>query len=144
MTPPFDRYNQNPGAIPTRPWWSVIRVADEPVRTTFPPRYLLCCQRTDGVETGMNWWGQSGSQTVPKDVLEQMAQIDKDHPLPVPEPRCGQVWAFPDGPAGWGKGSDQLVTHVNHEPDPDWPRKGGVLVAGPLSPWAPPDWSPDE
>lgn len=58
-----------------------------------------------------------------------------------PSPKCGQVWAWPDG-------TERLVTSILRRADGarvarfgrkvyPWPPAGAVLVAGPGAPWAP-------
>jgi hypothetical protein len=82
-------------------------------------------------------------------LLEAIREIDRDEPMPVPEPRCGQVWA---------KELDELLEEfivervIQSKRHQDvytsqgcyhaWPPENSVLVAGPGSPWAPPDWEP--
>lgn len=85
-------------------------------------------------------------------------EIDRADPLPVPPPRCGQVWRFKvgdwcvsrvDNPEG------QPATHFQGvrikaprlamlgsslvDTDSRWPIPGGVLIAGPGAPWARPE-----
>lgn len=148
-------YPQHLDAHPERPWWRRLVPDDE----ESPWR------RADGVELcpAVAWVGgdhydcgwQDGAGWVAKarelwpfrlsairSVEEEaIALVDAAHPLPPPEPRCGQVWVLPD-----------LATHctvigvqdgAGYYVDPrgahrmPWPPPGAVLVAGPGAPWAP-------
>jgi len=136
-------YPQAPGAHPQRPWWTAIawsRVGDEITVTS--------------------WYRHGGHRTGG----ENLSAIDREHPLPAPPPRCGQVWVWPDG---LEPGRAEMVTgHFvcvagtttittdefcystgGGDEDSgcrDWPPSGAVLVAGPGAPWAPPEWEPED
>lgn len=101
-----------------------------------------------------------------------LAAIDREHPLGPPEPRCGQVWVFPE-PDGsrfehlvtsvqawadgrtwgvqlggrwqvFGEGVNELTeTGEGNAWRASWPPPGAVLVAGPQSPWADTREDPD-
>ena len=102
-------------------------------------------------------------------VEELMARIDREHPLPPPEPRCGQVWVFPDvnqhdtvqgvsdGKGYFISGYADTMTPVSTSTYGDgcgaaavldapntWPPPGGILVAGPDAPWADTSGGDDE
>lgn len=111
-------YPQHPSAHPDRPWWRKK-----------PEGYWL---RIDGEQSVYGRKPESA-----------MATLDHEHPLPPPEPRCGQVWRFreghqamvayvrPDGSCAFAGAGEAFAAK---EP---WPYPGAVLVAGPGSPWAP-------
>lgn len=74
-------------------------------------------------------------------VSDQLLAYDREHPMPAPAPKCGQVWVWP--PEG---GVDRMVTDVVRRSGAakmdgdwwtEWPPIGAVLVAGPGAPWAP-------
>jgi hypothetical protein len=82
----------------------------------------------------------------------ELEEYDREHPMPVPEPRCGQVWMrIKTGQERMIIGFDRedrpiMVQHEVHQlcgvcPEPDW-RMSSLLLSGPGSPWAPPDWEP--
>jgi hypothetical protein len=137
-------YSQHPDAYPERPWWR---------RWIGPPH-------ARPGESG--WLRADGVFTIGDDGY--LAARDTAHPLPPPEPRCGQVWVTPSGvesmvqmvwPNGAGTRTIDLPDHHFFWPaDPerpnscwgsapetlttaDWPPPGAVLVAGPGAPWAP-------
>jgi len=83
----------------------------------------------------------------PVDIIEM---IDREHPLPPPEPRCGQVWKVPGTPAAM-VASERYPWFASWMPayalvasglatgtviEDTWPPPGAVLVAGPGAPWA--------
>ena len=78
--------------------------------------------------------------TTTADVVAKLDAFDREHPLPAPEPACGQVWVWPGGaermivaidewPVWGGRG----VSWGGHR---ECPPPGAVTVAGPGSPWA--------
>ncbi len=85
-----------------------------------------------------------------------IAAADRDHPMAVPAPRCGQVWWFGGGHhqvlsvsggsavfVGWRQRGERILGGVMVELgvfETPWPPPEGVLVAGPGAPWAPPGW----
>lgn len=145
---PFRRYPQPQNAVDDRPWWrQVFSYADGHAH-----EYLLRVDGRDIYEHRIDVEEMKG--------WDDLVEYDREHPIPVPEPRCGQVWVRPDWSlseyileavciavirsgscivsAQMGSGfAEQGYSY----PD-GWPPKGAVLVAGPLSPWAPPDWEP--
>lgn len=110
------------GVVEERPWW----------RSLGMERW----QRADGRGIGVHGPGVS--------LVAALDAYDAAHPMPVPPPMAGQVWATPDGsqvPVGYiHKGQDAAGFRV-------WPPTGCVLVAGPTPwgrdvPWAPVGWRP--
>ena len=133
--PDWHGYPQHPDAIPERPWWRVDR-------TTY--------HRTDGVRLyleGSELMQDPAALKLPGLVRtgemysDAMARIDREHPLPVPEPRLGQSWVSTvhnggamvvglstSGGAVWGPGDLDLGID-------EWPPPGALLVTGPGAPW---------
>lgn len=119
MSNKWHGYEQHEDAVEARPWWRLSSRG-------------LC--RADGVkpfsaasdwkpEGYQDWWGWDGREAL--DTV--MARIDREHPLPMPPRKCGQVWVHADG-------TEEMITIAgphNRRPPP-----GAVLVAGPGSPWA--------
>lgn len=136
---PFHRYPQAGGSHPDRPWW---------------------------IQIGELYWARIDDTILhrleyqPDHPLRLLLDAyDREHPMPVPEPRCGQVWCT-DGDADWivteveydewgwrlmkfssGFGADRWATEPNAH---KWPTDDGVLIYGPGAPWAPLDWEPKE
>ena len=126
-------YPQHPDAHPERPWWrKMVTSWERRIRTA----------HEKGPDPGSLSWLRDDGAALPDH--ESLEAYDTEHPLPAPEPRCGQVWV---------SGSDErMVTALHHgmaylngqpyasrfdgRPAP-WPPPGAVLVAGPGSPWAP-------
>ena len=114
-------------AHPERPWWR-LHVKQE-LQGGFLPT------ETKG------WLRSDGAFAYGADAEERMAEHDALHPLPAPEPLCGQVWQNEHG-------TELLVTKVwrgerflrvwfdGEEWDDDWPPEGMHLVAGSFSPWS--------
>ena len=121
-------YEQAPGAHPSWPWW-VWHEASTP-RATWGP-VLGSWVRTDGMIA-------AGEK---EDAWQEAASLDRDEPLPVPYPKCGQVWVWTNGD-GFGViavvgGKPAFGRYVKGVNDgPAWPPPGAVLVAGPGAPWA--------
>ncbi len=95
-----------------------------------------------------------------EDVASAMERIDREYPIPPPEPLEGQVWAQVEGAGRFLDGGDSFmivsmlrtnpiaVVQGNYEPKlavlRTWPPPGAVLVAGP-TPWGRDiPWSPSE
>lgn len=85
----------------------------------------------------------------PPPIADMLTLADRTHPLPVPEPRCGQVWVdstsefmitavqhLPGGAHEW-QGIGWASTREESPNYAPWPPPGAVLVAGPGAPWAP-------
>jgi hypothetical protein len=131
-------YPQHPDAHPERPWWRPI--------------------------SSMRWRRTDGRISRAACVCDELARLDTAHPMPPPEPRCGQVWVTLTGVESMvqmvysnGAGTRTIDLPDHHffwPPDPerpdscwgsapetlttaDWPPPGAVLVAGPGAPWAP-------
>lgn len=133
--PAWHDYPQRPNAHPERPWW--VRVYD---------RFSVPAWRrpTDGL-LGPSESGQLGPHEYDY-VLDQLAHLDRENPLPAPEPRCGQVWLWLEDDEKEA-GTSATVLFVDstevafmgpctYSRD-GWPPAGAVLVAGPGGPWAP-------
>lgn len=130
----WNGYDQHPDAHEERPWWRLLR------------REVLMSgdvdedwERSDG--------GLCGAVDCPNEHerTAMLARYDAAHPLPAPEPRCGQVWVWSDA-SPW-RGLEMTVVAVTGagvffggRADPwagSWPPPSAVLVAGPGAPWAP-------
>jgi hypothetical protein len=116
-------YEQGEARHPDRPWWRWVAYEDR----KGDERDMLV--RIDGREAA----------AMAVSVLEIAEEIDREHPLPVPPPKCGQVWVR-------GHVESMLVARSEHvlwwgdgdsAPVKEWPPAGAVLVAGPGAPWAP-------
>lgn len=140
-------YPQAPGAHPERPWW---------VRGSRSDGWILRW----GLPGNRGWFAQDPGGRG-HDLLgtfdEVMATIDREHPMPLPEPRCGQVWVSvaesfdamitstfvnmmgtrtvfcEDWHCFWPKGEEPEAPSFPGA----WPPPRAVLVAGPGAPWAP-------
>ena len=124
-------YPQHPDAHPERPWWRLVERGFRREAWT----------RLDGLTH--DCWGQ--------DTSEHLGRLDAAHPLPAPEPRCGQVWVVPERKPGRGPwammvgGAWRLDGERHYRwawmpvgaETSEWPPPGAVLVAGPGAPWAP-------
>lgn len=140
-------YPQAPGAHPERPWW---------VRGTRSDGWAIRW----GLPGNRGWFAQDPKgrgHDLPGTFDEAMAAIEREHPLPCPEPRCGQVWVWPEGAVSLMDGETRVTveTHImvlavgrrdgwwqwrhanHHSALTEWPPPGAVLVAGPGAPWAP-------
>lgn len=129
MGSPFAAYPPFPGGHPDRPWWRMR------VRRGGPESRNMGWQRTDG--RVVRCW---------PDAIE----VDRDHPLPAPAPRVGQVWSIEGdgrrmevairlvvyGADGQVEGYLTTMTSDDMTPDHTWPILGATLVAGPGAPWA--------
>lgn len=134
----WHQYPQHPDAHPEKPWWrkQYKRRGDGSLEH-------LAWRRTDG--------RMESALAVERGLIDILDAIDREHPLPPPEPRCGQVWKVPGRPADmavteewpWsGKAlAAILARNAAGQPalafDRTWPPPGAVLVAGPGAPWAP-------
>lgn len=127
----FHGYPQDPTAHPERPWWRgpIMRESDG----------VIVWRRSDSADTGHPC------------LRGALAAIDREDPLPPPEPLCGQVWVLRSGRSvmvvdvvpqtvegAWmvSLGSEALTARGAGVTCP-WPPPGAVLVAGPGAPWAP-------
>jgi hypothetical protein len=148
-------YPQHPDAHPERPWWRLhkstpwVRSDDWTVARRSDPESVL----PGAVSRSWTPAGEPGPSAPTEELL---ALIDRMHPLPVPEPRCGQVWVLVAGDVHdealvvqvirhsglpyevvFGDGETQRLRRQDGEVNPKaWPPLG-VLVAGPGAPWAP-------
>ncbi len=130
--PLWHGYPLGEGSDRERPWWH---------RTEFGWR------RMDGAYTALpKNWKELGTFTAV--VRGLLARVDRDHPLPAPPPRVGQVWLALAGRGCLEHSVHGMVTNVRDggamywlsgmdKGQEEWPPEGMVLVAGPLSPWAP-------
>lgn len=148
------RYPMPEGAHPERPWWRYVQ-AEGPVMLTMPPIVPYRWVRADGT-IGPTFPHRGGEGSPGRECDDDLARIDREHPLPAPEPACGQVWVWPENvqamvvacePCGW---RDDVVTawrvslgggapyeHFGDSYGRSWPPEGAVLVAGSGAPWAP-------
>mgnify|MGYP001580233120 CR=1 FL=1 len=137
------RYGYSADVVPERPWWR-----------SAPNGHGPGWQRTDGLTARgssgepisafgrecLGPWFASGAQ-----ILAYLDTHDLAHPLPAPEPACGQVWIYPlgmeallfavceaEGPGGAytdiKRNEPGRITH--HRGTDEWPPPGAVLVAG--------------
>ncbi len=126
----FDEY-QEEGPIPGRPWWS---------RT-----HTGALKRTDG------------HACIKPATVDAAVKADRRHPMDVPLPMVGQVWADPEDNdfymlAGFMDNGtpyrlgvihglfEASTKHAEVVPFEEWPPYGHVLVWGPGAPWAGPDY----
>jgi hypothetical protein len=147
-------YPQHPDAHPERPWWRLhkstpwVRSDDWTVARRSDPESVL----PGAVSRSWTPAGEPGPSAPTEELL---ALIDRMHPLPVPEPRCLQVWVLPStgysftitgvAPLGDGlwhvvngfDGRQGLVSIGSLPAEERWPPPSAVLVAGPGAPWAP-------
>jgi len=138
-------YEQAARSLSGRPWWRQHEVQG--------------FRRSDGLELhrAIGGWGlfdgpavatlliARGTQLAEfssegRSISQILEQVDAEHPLPVPEPKCGQVWVWlEDGVDESGgrmeKGEEAMITRL-HNLERTWPPPGAVLVAGPGAPWA--------
>lgn len=144
----------------TRPWWSAL---PDPIVGL---GWEIITRRDDGYEMRLDEieFIRSGYEVEEKKkwieaVEKRMAEIDRESPLPEPPPFCGQVWCINGNYHQVVSVINGLAVFIGEEnvsilrnaykrvlgptfyPPPTWPPKNGVLVSGPLSPWAPPGWS---
>jgi hypothetical protein len=150
----------HPRAHSARPWWRFFR------------NTALSLERVDGWSVHDTFGGiavqppayaRAEKPLVDTSLLDAMAYVDTNHPLPAPDPMPGQVWAFPGsgiertivdvtGGAGWFMFQPGAPFSVggpyscHARPEmlriDEWPPPGGVLVSGPTPwgrdvPWAP-------
>jgi len=140
----FFRYPQE-GIVfrhPDRPWWVPIG----------HPRGVW--ERGDGrrhKQMSQDWSASdfAGTKEGLAKVGAELAEVDREHPMPVPERLVGQVWLQ------YGR-EVMLVGFDSSSPDPykehwgdrrsrDWPPENAILVSGPGAPWVPSDYkSPTE
>lgn len=154
-------YEQHPDAHPESPWWRIDR------GTGFWPETRNAV-RVDGLTASdlshIEGDGAYTCKVIMDESLEDaMSRIDREHPLPCPAPRCGQVWhiervgsvvqvqvhavvdgrarflaTYPGGPALYPArfcGAECVPTIPYTVDIAEWPIPGAVLVAGPGSPW---------
>ena len=118
-----------------RPWWTARGAVVWAGRVS-----ASCFERTDGKVAASE---------------EAAERIDSEKPLPAPEPACLQVWRDAYGestvlevwPAYEKPAFRQVlfsrslfsggIDNRSGPPWVSWPPLGGVLIAGPGSPWAP-------
>ena len=74
-------YTQHPEALEDRPWWRLM------MRIESDPEDILKHERVDGTIL---------SALVSR-AHDGLADYDREHPLPAPEPKCGQVLLVPTG-----------------------------------------------
>ena len=124
---------------PLRPWWFVEPTAIKP-----------CWRRTDRREVLFYQDGWHGRISIAK-LAEQRIEVDKDHPLPHPGFRVGQVWADEDGnatqiTAKWTDGSGPIASLIIGSGPisaPTLRENYYFLVHDAVCPWLAP-WAPAE
>lgn len=116
-------YPQHPDAHPERPWWRRM-------------------------SSGLGW-ERVDNRALTRD-NQALPVMDAMNPMSAPPPRCGQVWVW-DGNGEYrtiADGTEAMVVGVqmgrpvwpaSHPNQAGWPPSGAVLVAGPFSPWQPPE-----
>lgn len=134
--------------VAARPWWhidtgdcashrSIIRRVDG---------WMLDSKPTD-MAAGRRVWAGTSDGCVKRawfhettDLAVAMAALDREHPLPCPPPRCGQVWHF------LGNGCTYILTTVSSggvygfgvSNEFSWPPPNALLLHDPFGhPWAP-------
>jgi len=129
-----------------RPWWKFELFGGPKLTIDWDKRKI---QRSD-----MNEW-----LTVNADeIKESAAWYDREHPLLVPPPWPGQIWAswvddgnvkgvFVDVLRSIGHESPRAMVPVSWymmgesiEMETTWPPPNAVLIEGKGAPWAPPSW----
>jgi hypothetical protein len=139
-------YTQPRRSHPDYPWWTID----------------VCWRRTDGA---VQWphtattcptssWVDTHRRTK-EEMAPVLAAYDREHPLPAPPPRCGQVWVWPDRQARDGTPLQGVVDSVtpiitgrwlvaigeqyaSDAPiagESAWPPPGALLVSGEGAPW---------
>lgn len=145
-------YPQHPDSHPERPWWRERRNGEW---TRADGLVVYIAQTEEDVV-----WRALTSGFVSSEIIgttdemtssEAMARIDREHPLPAPEPRCGQVWVHKHWATMIAR-IERNRPHFGHVWDSrgasteaaapwgwvgTWPPPGAVLVAGHGAPWAP-------
>lgn len=130
MKPWQQRYPQQPGAHPERPWWQEngLLWGDPPDGGPLVAINPVWC-RTDGHKVPYN---------------ADLATVDRERLMPVPEPAVGQVWLRE---VGDGLTEEALITGIEYAYDgcyircggvylkDSFPPEGAILIAGPGAPW---------
>jgi hypothetical protein len=135
-------HEQHPDAWTDRPWWRGSG---------------LTFLRSDGIQLFLEAYTEwpYNRNLDPRGVVHEgerldqaMERIDREHPLPVPPPQCGQVWFWPEQNRASQVISvfpenDKTIASMAYRTDgpwdgESWPPTGAVLVAGPSAPWSPP------
>jgi hypothetical protein len=147
-----------PGHHPERPWWALLST-----KTATAAGAFVTWRRCDGHTLSAPWhpvteWWGSPEQLRGAIMLaataatgDELARIDREHPLPPPPPMPGQVWIVGDDEVVIGADTGKLIG-VYAEPrhgapligpprEPGkrfngtpWPIPGAILVCGP-GPW---------
>jgi hypothetical protein len=129
-------FEQHPEAHPERPWWRQEQI---------PHGGLAIFRRLDGEAVkGVRFSGHPYGERTREQVDNDIAEFDRKHPLPAPQAKCGQIWFWPE------TGEQKIVIDVDPRVQislgtslflrpTQWPPLDAVLVAGPDSPWAPPE-----
>ena len=127
-------YPLAPDAHPEKPWWR-----KEQRQTSGPVPVPL-----------VGWAHASGKAfAFGVDAEDAMDKYDAENPLPAPPPKCGQIWVTDASErsitrverhgAGADEGPKTYVWAGTERHTGVWPPRDYVLVAGPFSPWAPPE-----
>jgi hypothetical protein len=142
-----------PDSVPERPWWRENE-AFEIARVDGAAFVRSCAVYVGGEPVAML---PNGSRAA---LLDMLARVDTEHPMEVPPPMVGQVWASASGQ--WSTGAMDTIVYVGPDPAAGfvcrwgsrdvtlagvWPPADAVLVAGPTPwgwgvPWVPPGWKP--
>lgn len=152
---PFERYDHPEHVELDAPNWSRrddgshIRRADGAIvtRTTSSGGGWLMSFREDPERSIFISWKDLGETGT----VAALRYVDATRPLPSPDPRVGQVWFVIDENGATAETMVLAVIRVEDmnfvmsagDPAPTpWDPSGGLLVAGPGAPWAPPGWTP--
>ena len=145
----LERYPRDPHSgtsWPTRPWW--VRNYSGGAGGEYGAIWQRTATTPDGVTYTIATWdsehipgdGERGGtwrtrRLTDVEIEAELAHIDRDHPLPHPGLRVGQVWARDDGEAF-------QVSKLDFDGTPfGYDTEGCYLVADPCCPWLAP-WSP--
>lgn len=140
-------YSQHPDAHPDFPWWhrTACVISGTSGWERHPDRHFVADPAE--LDERVHSYEDLVAETTP-----ELERIDRDHPLPCPPPRCGQVWAregmvavmVVDESPPWFIGTmlmDTMLMLAGDTRTPQekglcqWPPPGGILVSGPGSPW---------
>lgn len=133
-------YEQHPDAHPDRPWWhrTTCVISGTAGWERSPDRYFAADPAE--MDECVHSYEDLVAETTP-----ELGRIDREHTLPCPPPRCGQVWVWPKS------GRASMIFAIEPPNDVEckascvfwreewdsisWPPPRAVLVAGPGSPW---------
>lgn len=123
------RYPMPKGGLDFAPWWSYGgSYGTNPKTRQFEPGAYY--RRKDHVSLWVANTDNAG---------EVLAAYDRENPLPVPGPACGQVWRLDNGTeimVGVYNPEEKHWMGPSGPPWDVWPPHSAVLIAGPGAPWA--------